>query len=383
MNDTRALTPPHAPIRTLVALAAAATIALAACGGSSATTAPSAAPSAAPTAAPTTAPTAAPTEAASAAPSEAASVAPSTAAIPSPEAGTFKMGTEPWLGYGPWWIAKEKDFFGKEGVTTTVTNFDTDDQINAALVSGQIDGANIATHTALRLISSGTPITVVLLLDQSNAADAMIAGASINSVAELKGKKVAYEEGTTSDILLRYALSQNGMTIDDVVKVPTPAAQAGIALAAGKVDAAVTYEPYLTSIMGQDTTIHEIYKAEALPGLIGDVFVVRNDYIASHPGQIYAELRAWGDAVDYYNTNTADGQAIIEKAIGADAGSLKTAFDGVTIYDLKGAKALMTGGDYAKTLDMVKQIATDAGIITSPVDTAKVVDTTFISNLVP
>ena len=30
-------------------------------------------------------------------------------------------------------------------------NFTTDDEINAALVSGQIDGANIATHTALRL----------------------------------------------------------------------------------------------------------------------------------------------------------------------------------------------------------------------------------------
>jgi len=376
MTDSRARSPHTA--RKLASLAAALTIAVAACSGSSATTAPSVA-----SAAPSSAASAAPSAAASAAPSAAASAsaAASTAAIPSPEAGTFKMGTEPWLGYGPWWIAKEKDFFGKEGVTTTVTNFDADDQINAALVSGQIVGANIATHTALRLISSGTPITIVLLLDQSNAADAMVAGPSVATVADLKGKKVAYEEGTTSDILLRYALSQNSLTIDDITKVPTPAAQVSNVLA--KVDAGVTYEPYLTTILAMPGSYKEIYKASALPGLIGDVFVVRNDYLAAHPGQIYGLLRAWGDSVDYYNANTTDGQAIIEKAIGADAGSLKTGFDGVTIYDLKAAKDLMTGGGYGKTLAMVKQIATDAGIITSPIDETKVVDSSYITALVP
>ena len=32
------------------------------------------------------------------------------AALPS-----LAMGTEPWIGYGPWWIAKAKGFFQKEG----------------------------------------------------------------------------------------------------------------------------------------------------------------------------------------------------------------------------------------------------------------------------
>jgi NitT/TauT family transport system substrate-binding protein len=379
MTTDRVQRNPSTVVRRVAGLAAALALVVAACGGSSTTTAPSVAPSVAPSTAASVAPSVAPSTAAS----TAASVAPSVAAIPSPEAGTFKMGTEPWLGYGPWWIAKAKDTFGANGVTATVTSFDTDDQINAALVSGKIDGANIATHTALRLISSGTPITIVLLLDQSNSADAMIAGPGITSITDLKGKKVAYEEGTTSDILLRYALSQNNMTINDIVKVPTPAAEAGIAVIAKKVDAAVTYEPYLTSALKQDSSFKLIYKAEALPGLIGDVFVVRNDYLASHPGQVYGLLKAWGGAVDYYRSNTTDAQGIIEKAIGANPGDLKTAFDGVQIYGLPEAKALMTGGDYLKTLALVKKVATDAGIITSPVDETKVMDTSFITALVP
>lgn len=293
------------------------------------------------------------------------------------------MGTEPWLGYGPWWIADKQGFFTGNGIPTTVTSFDTDDQINAALIAGKLDGANIATHTALRLISEGTPITIVLLLDQSNAADAILAGPGISSVADMKGKTVAYEEGTTSDILLRYALSQNGMTINDVKKVPTPAAQAGVAVIAKKVDVAVTYEPYLTAALQQDSSFKLIYKAAEKPGLIGDVFVVRNDYLASHPGQIYALVKAWGASVDYYRANTAAGQAIIEKAVGADPGSLKTAFDGVQIYSLAEAKQLMTGGGYLQTLAEVLKVATDAGIVTKPVDTTKVMDTTYISAVAP
>jgi NitT/TauT family transport system substrate-binding protein len=309
--------------------------------------------------------------------------------LPSPEPGTFDMGTEPWLGYGPWWIAKEKDLFRQNGIDATVTSFDTDDLINAALFNGQIDGANIATHTALRLVADGTPITIVLLLDQSNAADAILAGPDIKSVADLKGKQVAYEEGTTSDILLRYALSQNGMTIDDIVKVPMPANQAGVAAIAGQVPVAVTYEPYLTAALQQNPEFKLIYTAGEKPGIVGDVFVVRNDYLAEHPGQVGALLRTWGDAVAAYDCDTAASQAIIEKAVGAEPGSLKTAFDGVDIYSLEEAKDLMvgkdptTGGEYDATLTEVKNIATDAGILKKPVDETTLVDKSHISAFMP
>ncbi|MFN8620335.1 MAG: ABC transporter substrate-binding protein [Chloroflexota bacterium] len=308
---------------------------------------------------------------------------PSAAALPPVEEGTFQMGIEPWIGYGPWWIADQKGYFAQNGVQAQITNFNTDADINAALISGQINGANIATHTALRLMSEGTPITAVLLLDQSNAADAIVAGKDITSIADLKGKQVAYEEGTTSDILLRYALSQNGLTIDDVEPVLMGASDAGVAVTAGQVPAAVTYEPYITSALAANPDLQLLYKAAEKPGLIGDVFVVQNDYLAAHPGQVDALIRAWGDAMTDYAADPAGGQAIIEKAVGADAGSLKTAFDGVQLYDLASAKALMTGGEYGATIKEVKDIALAAGIMTNDVDETKLVDTSYISAVQP
>lgn len=302
------------------------------------------------------------------------------AAACTPEAGTFKMGTEPWLGYGPWWVARDKELFKQNGLDVKVSSFTTDDEINAALVAGQIDGANIASHTALRLLQQGTPLVAVLVLDQSNTADAILAAAPVTSVKDLKGKKVAYEEGTTSDILLRYALSQNGMTIDDIVKVPSPAADAATTAIAKRVDAAVTYEPYLTSALNQDPAFKLIYAADEKPGLISDVFVVRKDVIGKVPCQIETLLRTWGDAVAYYNANGDDAKAIISKAVGATPEDLKTAFDGVKIYTLAESKDLMTGA-FPQTVKDIQDIAVAAGIMAAPIDTTTLLDTQFITKV--
>lgn len=300
-------------------------------------------------------------------------------AIPAkPESGTFNMGIEPWLGYGPWRVAQAKGYFKKNGLDgVSITNFTTDDQINAALASGKLDGANIATHTMLRLAAAGLPIKAVLLEDESTKADAILGGPGINAVKDLKGKSVAYEEGTTSDILLQYALARNGMSINDVKKVPLAAADAGAALIAGKVDAAVTYEPYLSAALKQGKA-REIYTAGEDPGLVGDVLVVREDVLKSRPGQVAALLRSWGDAVAYYGSNKADAQAIITKAVGAKPGSLGSAFAGVKLYTLQDNVAQLGGSYVSKTIVDVKNAADRAGLIRGAVDPKSLIVTKFV-----
>jgi ABC-type nitrate/sulfonate/bicarbonate transport system substrate-binding protein len=87
--------------------------------------------------------------------------------------------------------------FAKNGLEKVeLVNFTEDKDINAALASGQIDGANIATHTAMAMAAAGLPIKIVMLEDISMSADAIIAGKDINSIADLKGKQVAFEQGT-------------------------------------------------------------------------------------------------------------------------------------------------------------------------------------------
>lgn len=297
----------------------------------------------------------------------------------SPEPGPIKMGIEPWLGYGLWHIAAKQDLFKANGLESVeIINFTTDAEINAALAAGQLHCGNIATHTAMAFAAAGLPIKIVALLDVSLTADAIITDGSVNSIQDLKGKKVAYEEGTTSDILLNYALSQNNMTIEDVEKVPMPAADAGTALIAGRVPVAVTYEPYISLAKAQSDKMKLLYSAGENPGLISDVFIVREEFMAEKPGQIVALLKTWEAALAAYNANPMEGRSIIAEAVGAKPEELATAFEGVKYYSLAENKAQFGADFLNKVVPEVEAAATKAGLLTKDIDLATLMDSRFI-----
>ncbi|MFG9006955.1 ABC transporter substrate-binding protein [Pseudomonas aeruginosa] len=302
-----------------------------------------------------------------------------SAAEPKVEPGTLKVGVEPWLGYGQMHVAAAQGYFAKRGLEKVdLVNFNEDKDINAGLASGQLDAATIATHTAMGMISAGLPVKIVMLLDQSMTADAVLADPSIKSIKDLKGKQVAFEEGTTSDILLHAALAKAGMQWSDIRPVPMPASNAGSALIAGRVPVAVTYEPYLSAAKQQNPNIVMLYSGKEQPGIVSDVLVVRDEVIKSRPGQIQALVNAWGEAVGHYRANTAADRAVIAKAVGSSPEDLVTAFDGVEYYDLAQNQRELNGTFKENTFPMVLKAAVEAGLVRSPVDADALIDARFV-----
>jgi NitT/TauT family transport system substrate-binding protein len=276
--------------------------------------------------------------------------------FPEPEPGVFRMGTSPWLGFGPWNVAQEQGIFRRHGVDVTIRSFVGAPERDTALAEGRLDAANIPTHTALALIGKGVPIKAVLLLDDSREADAILAGPQVRSVRALRGKRVAFEPESTSDILLRHALA-----------------------AAGRVDAAVTYEPYIAATFQRNPRLRQIYSAGADPGLISDVLAVRESVIRKRPGQVAALIRAWDDAMRFYKARTARAQAIITRAVGARPGELETSFAGVKLYTVDdNLRALSSQGAFSSTLSDVKAAAVDAGLVSARVHAAALFTTRFL-----
>lgn len=291
-----------------------------------------------------------------------------------------KMGIQPWLGYGQWYIAEQKNLFDKDKLQKVeLINFAEDKDVNAALASGQIDVANIATHTAMGMISAGLPVKIVLVLDQSNTADAMLATKDVASLKDLKGKQVAYEEGTTSDILLRSALASAGLSFSDIKPVPMPAASAGSSIIAGRVPVAVTYEPYLSVAQKSDPSLKMLYSGSSDPGLISDVLVASDDFINNHPDELKALIKSWGSALDYYNAHTPEGREIIAKAVGSTSDELNTAFDGVKYFSLADNKAYLAHEFEHKTFPHLLKAATESGIVTQPVTVEQTLDARFVN----
>src|SRR3546814_17754588 len=65
-------------------------------------------------------------------------------------------------------------------------------------------------------VAKGLKHRVVMPIDFSNGGDAIVADASVQSVADFKGKKVGFNQLSPSDFMLAYALQQNGMSDKDI-----------------------------------------------------------------------------------------------------------------------------------------------------------------------
>src|SRR3569832_2148637 len=131
------------------------------------------------------------------------------------------LATVAWIGYAPFYVAVEKNLFEKHGVKVALKDFADPALIPAALQSGGIQGAMYTYDQVINLVANGNAYRVVMPIDYSNGADAVVALKSINSMAELKGKKVAYPFATCDNLLVAYGLQKAGLTEADVEGLDT------------------------------------------------------------------------------------------------------------------------------------------------------------------
>jgi NitT/TauT family transport system substrate-binding protein len=290
------------------------------------------------------------------------------------------IGTQPWIGYGPFWIADDQGFDTDHGVDIKLTNFSTDQDLESGFASGRFQAANNANNTLIRLADLGLDYKIVLMEDISLEADAVVSCnpdiRSIEDLADAEGIKVAFEEFSVSDVLFRYALNEAGVDFENFEYTPIPAADAGTAAVAGRVDVAVTYEPYLQAAIEEGDNCEIIYTAAEREGLISDALAVNTQFAEENPDAVVGVLQAWGDAVDYYNQNTEDAQAIIAEAVGETPAALGPSFEGVELFDLQQSQDYLQT-DYEGLWDDIRSIMVDQGQIETEPEVSDYLDTSF------
>lgn len=283
----------------------------------------------------------------------------------------INMGTEPWIGYGPWWIAQKKGFFQKNGLNVNVINFQTDGDRDSALIAGRTDVSNEPTNGIIRFDSQGkADLKALIFEDASLGADAVLAKKEITTPQQLIGKTVAYEQGTTSDLLIHYLLQINHIPFSKIKVVNAPAANAGTLLIAGKVDVAVTYQPYIsnaTSGKGGIKGVHVLYSSKQAPGLISDYLSATSNWLSSHQAVVKDLVAAWKDSVNYFNAKVthADAVAIMAKGVGATPSSLTSTLAGVKLYSITDDQTLFKSGALKKQYNGIGKTMVSQGAIKS------------------
>jgi NitT/TauT family transport system substrate-binding protein len=233
----------------------------------------------------------------------------------SAEAGSLKLGHSTWVGYGPFYIARDKGFFKDEGVDVELVIMEDTPIKMGALLSGQLDLVASTVDEFPVYMKPGKMLHYVLAVDNSKGGDGIVANKDITSVEGLRGRKVAFEQGSVSQFFLNALLKDAGMSEADIEPVNMAATDAGVAFAAKQVDAAVTWEPALSQGAKSEHG-HLLLSSADKPGLITDVVATTAETAVAKKDDIAAFVRAWYKAVDYSKSNPDDANAIMAKGVG-------------------------------------------------------------------
>lgn len=299
--------------------------------------------------------------------------------VPRPEPGELVLSYDDWLGYGLYEVARRRGSYAGHGLRdVSFVDAREDKLFTNALARGQIGAACVGTNEAVALAARGLPIRIVMLLDWSMAADAVIAVPEIASIAALKGREVAFRAGSVNSILLNAALVDHGLEMHDIVPVTVPTEEAARLVASGRCPAAAVHEPFLSVARRQNPRLNVLYTAAAHPGLISDVLIVGEETMRRRPGQVFALISVWDEAVAYYRRETAACREIMARAAGSNVEELATAFDGISYYSLADNRRELGGQFSAKTFDLVVRAVMAAGALPRRPAASELVDTSFV-----
>src|SRR5215203_3860052 len=220
------------------------------------------------------------------------------------------LGLSGWTGFAPLTLAKEAGIFKKHGLDVTLKKIPQKDR-HLVIASGDIQCAATTVETWVVWNANGVATTQIFQLDKSYGADGMVVKPGIAKIADLKGKTVAASApGTAPYFTLAWMLKKNGLSVKDVTVVnlePGPAAQAFIA---GQNDAAMTYEPYLSTVRAAPDKGKIIATTLDYP-MIMDTFGCTPKFLTDNPKAAQALADSYFEAVALIEKDQAKSYEIM------------------------------------------------------------------------
>ncbi|NJC23308.1 NitT/TauT family transport system substrate-binding protein [Arthrobacter pigmenti] len=252
---------------------------------------------------------------------------PTTTAVPVSDAEELRLGYFGNLTHAPALVGLENGYFAEElGDTKLSTQaFNAGPSAIEALNAGAIDATFIGPNPAINsyVQSNGESLRIVAGATAGGAQ--LVVKPGIDSPEDLAGATLASPQlGNTQDVALRVWLHEQGYETTtegggDVAIIPTENATTLQLFQNGDIDGAWLPEPWASRLVvdaGAEVLVDE---AELWPEgkFATTVLVVNRQYLAEHPNQVKALLRAEERAITWLNENPEQTPDLINAGLEA------------------------------------------------------------------
>ena len=292
------------------------------------------------------------------------------------------IGYSNWAGWWPWAIAEQEGLFDKNNVNVQMKWFDGYIESMEALAAGQLDGNCQTLNDTISFAADAVNGEVAILVNDNSAGnDKIIVAEDINTIEDLKGKKVAVEEGVVDDFLLTLALESKGMKREDVQIVPLETGAAAAAFAAGQTDAVGAFPPFWLTALKREGS-KELVSSADFPGAIPDLLVVTQKLIDERPEVAQGLVNTWFDILNFMEQNPERADEIMANRADVTVEELQLFKEGTKIFTIEENLEAFSDGETMKHMPFaaprMAKFMVDVGFIPEAPDLDAILDDRFV-----
>lgn len=256
-------------------------------------------------------------------------------------------------------VLLDNDEKGTANADYNLTLAGAPDVLQTALINSELDMAALPTNVAAVLNSKTEGKVQILAVNTLGVIYLMSTDETIKTVADLKGKTVlSAGQGTTTEYVLNYILSENGLTVDTDVFVEYASEHAEVISKAksGGYEVILLPEPFVTQMKGQDASFKVVLDLtkewNALGGgeLTMGCIAVRKEFAENNPDAVAAFLKDYEASVNAVNADPEAAGVIIEKFDIAKAAVASKAIPNCNITVMTGEEMKTNVGAYLQVL---------------------------------
>lgn len=220
-------------------------------------------------------------------------------------------------------IAIREGYFKQEGLEVEWRRFALGKEGRDAMIAGSLDINSTAPTPFLIGLDKGIPFTAIAVNSYFCGTNHVVVRkeSDINTVAQLKGKKIGVPKGTITEyVLLARILPAHGLKTGDYEVASMPDAKDRIpSLIAKAIDAATLNDPFVAAgeHEGLIRSLENFCKYDPLPFMV----TATNKIVKDNPEAVVAYLRGWLRAVKLLKDDPVKAATVYaeeQKSLGRD-----------------------------------------------------------------
>jgi taurine transport system substrate-binding protein len=197
--------------------------------------------------------------------------------------------------------------------------FDSGGSVNEAVAAGSVDIGLAGSSPVSRGLSQPLPYKVPWIHDVIGKAEALVVKPEINSIADLKGKKIATPLAATTHYSLLAALEKEGIAQKDVDIIDAEPDDIYAAWSRGDIDGAYVWNPNLAKIKKDGAKVLIDSEQLAKEGKTTyDLAVVTDEFAEQYPDAVKTWVAQQDKAVKLYRDDPDAASAAVGAELNID-----------------------------------------------------------------